>query len=84
MWFGSAGLFCYDLDGKLLWKRNLGEVKMGAALGEGCSPVVHNGRVIIVVPALLCQCHTMHEMSNKCSSFVIKYYNQSKRCVLLC
>ena len=48
VWFGSAGFFCYDLDGKLLWKRNLGEVKMGAALGEGCSPVVHNGRVIIV------------------------------------
>ncbi len=48
VWFGSAGLFCYDLDGLLLWKRDLGEVKMGAALGEGCSPVVHNGRVIVV------------------------------------
>ncbi|MCH2370879.1 MAG: PQQ-like beta-propeller repeat protein [Pirellulales bacterium] len=48
VWFGSAGFFCYDLDGLLLWKRDLGEVKMGAALGEGCSPVVHNGRVIVV------------------------------------
>ena len=48
VWFGSAGFFCYDLDGSLLWKRDLGEVKMGAALGEGCSPVIHNGRVIVV------------------------------------
>ncbi|MBA62917.1 MAG: hypothetical protein CMJ76_11185 [Planctomycetaceae bacterium] len=47
-WFGSAGLFCYDLDGKLFWKRDLGQAKMGASLGEGCSPVVHKGRVIIV------------------------------------
>jgi outer membrane protein assembly factor BamB len=47
-WFGSAGLFCYDLDGELLWKRDLGEVKMGASLGEGCSPVLHDGRLIIV------------------------------------
>ena len=47
-WFGSAGLFCYDLDGNKLWERNLGKIKMGASLGEGCSPVVHNGKIVIV------------------------------------
>ena len=47
-WFGSAGMYCYDLDGKLQWSRDLGLAKMGASLGEGCSPVVHDGRVIIV------------------------------------
>ena len=47
-WFGSAGLFCYDLDGDKLWERNLGKIKMGASLGEGCSPVVHNGKIVIV------------------------------------
>ena len=47
-WFGSAGLFCYDLDGKKLWGRDLGKAQMGASLGEGCSPVVHDGRVVIV------------------------------------
>ncbi len=47
-WFGSAGFYCYDLDGNLLWKRDLGIAKMGAALGEGCSPVFHNGKLIVV------------------------------------
>ncbi len=47
-WFGSAGLYCYDLDGDLLWKRDLGKAYMGASLGEGCSPVVRDGKLIIV------------------------------------
>ena len=47
-WFGSAGLFCYDLNGNKLWERNLGKIKMGASLGEGCSPVVHDGKIVIV------------------------------------
>lgn len=47
-WFGSAGLYCYDLGGKELWQRDLGNVKMGASLGEGCSPVVHDGKVIVL------------------------------------
>ena len=34
-WFGSAGLFCYDLEGNKVWERNLGEVKIGASLGGG-------------------------------------------------
>ncbi|MDA1316380.1 MAG: PQQ-binding-like beta-propeller repeat protein [Acidobacteria bacterium] len=47
-WFGSAGLFCYDLEGKKLWERNLGNVKMGASLGEGSSPALHDGKLVIV------------------------------------
>jgi outer membrane protein assembly factor BamB len=47
-WFGSAGLFCYNFDGEKLWERDLGEAKTVASLGEGCSPVVHDGRLIIV------------------------------------
>ena len=45
---GSAGLYCYDLEGEKLWERNLGKVHMGASLGEGCSPVIHDGRLVIV------------------------------------
>ena len=48
VWFGSAGLYCYDLNGKSLWKKQLGEVRMGALLGEGCSPVHHAGRLVLV------------------------------------
>jgi outer membrane protein assembly factor BamB len=47
-WFGSAGLFCYDLDGNKLWDRDLGKAIMEASLGEGCSPVVHDGKLVIV------------------------------------
>lgn len=47
-WFGSAGLFSYDLEGNLLWKHDLGTASMGASLGEGTSPVLHDGRVVIV------------------------------------
>ena len=47
-WFGSAGLFCYDLGGKFLWKRDLGKADVGSSLGEGCSPVVHGGKIVIV------------------------------------
>ena len=47
-WFGSAGLFVYDLNGNLIWNRDLGEVKVGSSLGEGCSPVVHDGKLVLV------------------------------------
>jgi outer membrane protein assembly factor BamB len=46
--FGSAGLFCYGLDGKKRWERDLGKVVMGATLGEGCSRVLHDGKIVIV------------------------------------
>ena len=47
-WFGSAGLFCYDLNGKKLWERELGEARVGSSLGEGCSPVIHKDKLVIV------------------------------------
>jgi streptogramin lyase/outer membrane protein assembly factor BamB len=47
-WFGSAGMFAYSLDGKKVWERDLGPAKVGASLGEGSSPVVHDGKLIIV------------------------------------
>jgi len=47
-WFGSAGLYCYDLDGSKVWERDLGLAHVGAVLGEGCSPVLHDGKLVIV------------------------------------
>lgn len=46
-WFGSAGLYCYDLNGELLWSRDLGAVSTRLSFGEGSSPVVHGNRLII-------------------------------------
>ncbi len=47
-WFGSAGMHCYDLDGRKQWERNLGKAYVGASLGEACSPVFHQGKLVIV------------------------------------
>lgn len=46
-WFGMAGMFCFDLEGELLWKRELGNVSVRKSFAEASSPVVHDGRVII-------------------------------------
>ena len=46
--FGSMGLFCYDLDGKQVWKRtDLGEMKMRGSFGEGSSVAIE-GDVLIL------------------------------------
>ncbi len=45
VWFGSAGLACYDLAGKLLWHRDLGSVNHH--WGSGSSPVLVGNLCII-------------------------------------
>ena len=45
--FGSRGLYCYDLDGKLLWQKDLGRMQIKRAFGEGASPALHNNTLII-------------------------------------
>jgi outer membrane protein assembly factor BamB len=40
-WFGSAGVYCYDLDGKDLWHRDLGEQKH--QWGYASSLVLYHG-----------------------------------------
>lgn len=47
-WFGSGGMYAYSLDGEKLWERDLGRAKVGASLGEGSSPVVHDGKIVVV------------------------------------
>ena len=44
-WFGSAGVFCYDLEGKELWKRDLG--KQSHEWGYASSPVIHKDWVFL-------------------------------------
>jgi outer membrane protein assembly factor BamB len=45
VWHGSAGMYCYDFDGKEVWSRQLGEFKH--MWGDGTSPLIHNDRVIM-------------------------------------
>jgi outer membrane protein assembly factor BamB len=46
--FGSRGLYVYDLNGKPLWQKDFGlKMAMRLAFGEGSGVVVHNGRVYL-------------------------------------
>jgi outer membrane protein assembly factor BamB len=47
-YFGNVGLFCYDLEGKLLWSTNWPPVKTRYGWGSAASPALHNDRIIIV------------------------------------
>ncbi|MGV3772554.1 MAG: PQQ-binding-like beta-propeller repeat protein [Verrucomicrobiales bacterium] len=51
--FGSEGLFCFNMDGELAWKKDLGPMDSGffmaplAQWGFASSPVIHDGKVIV-------------------------------------
>jgi outer membrane protein assembly factor BamB len=51
--FGSEGLYAYDMDGNLLWVKDLGVLDSAffrvptAQWGFGSSPVIHRDRVIV-------------------------------------
>jgi outer membrane protein assembly factor BamB len=52
--FGSEGLFCFDMDCQLLWKKDLGPLDSGyyqvpsAQWGFASSPVIHDGKVVVL------------------------------------
>lgn len=43
--FGSVGLFCYDLNGQKVWEQRLGPFR--DEYGAGSSPIVFEGKVIV-------------------------------------
>jgi outer membrane protein assembly factor BamB/putative NIF3 family GTP cyclohydrolase 1 type 2 len=51
--FGSQGIYAFDLDGKPLWKRDLGRLDVGAydapqyEWGTASSPILHQNLVIV-------------------------------------
>jgi outer membrane protein assembly factor BamB len=51
--FGSEGLFCFDMNGKQLWHKDLGKMDAGwytmanTPWGFGSSPVIHKRSVIV-------------------------------------
>jgi outer membrane protein assembly factor BamB len=52
-WFGSQGIYAYDVNGTMRWKVDLGRVDMGAydiptyEWGPASSPIIWNGLVIV-------------------------------------
>jgi outer membrane protein assembly factor BamB len=51
--FGSEGLYCYDLNGELIWEKDLGLLRSNffavpeAEWGFASSPVIHKDRIIV-------------------------------------
>jgi outer membrane protein assembly factor BamB len=58
--FGSQGLYCFDTDGKLSWKKDLGVLDLGAydapeyEWGTASSPIIYKNKVFL-------QCDTQKE-----------------------
>jgi outer membrane protein assembly factor BamB len=48
-YFGMMGLFCYDLDGELIWKKDLGLFPMDHEWGTSSSPAVLDNKVFVQV-----------------------------------
>jgi outer membrane protein assembly factor BamB len=66
-WFGTEGLYCYDFDGKLIWKVSPGPMgELG--MGPGGSPVMFDNLIILQID----------EETGK-SSFVIAYDKKTGR-----
>jgi outer membrane protein assembly factor BamB len=46
-WFGMHGLYCYDMDGNIVWQKDLGNYNTLKGWGTGSSPVLHNNTLYI-------------------------------------
>lgn len=52
-WFGSQGVFAYDIDGNLLWQVEMGHLDLGAydvpsyEWGPASSPIIWDGKVYL-------------------------------------
>lgn len=45
--FGSRGLYCLDLEGNVKWEKDLGDMTTRAGFGEGSSPALHGGTLVV-------------------------------------
>ena len=48
VYFGNVGVFCLDMDGTLLWSRDVGVSNTRLGWGTAASPVLHDDRLFIV------------------------------------
>lgn len=45
--FGSFGIYCLDLKGNLIWEKDLGDLNIRMAFGEGSSPALYKDYLIV-------------------------------------
>jgi len=48
-YFGMHGVYCYDLAGTLVWKKDLGAYNMAMGWGTASSPVLFDGKLFVQV-----------------------------------
>ena len=46
--FESRGLYAYDMNGKLIWEKDLGDKRMRNTFGEGATPALHGNTLVVV------------------------------------
>jgi outer membrane protein assembly factor BamB len=47
--FGSRGVYCYDLDGKKIWEKDFGiQLKMFNTFGEGAWPFIEGSKLLLL------------------------------------
>ena len=46
-YFGSRGLYCYDMQGNLKWSKDFGDMHTRKTFGEGSSPALHGNTVVV-------------------------------------
>ena len=47
-YFGSNGLYATDMEGNLLWQKDLGDLMKRRGFGEGSTPVLHGDKIIVL------------------------------------
>lgn len=45
--FGSRGLYALDMNGRIAWQKDLGDMTVKLGFGEGASPALHGDRLVV-------------------------------------
>ncbi|MFV0590199.1 MAG: PQQ-binding-like beta-propeller repeat protein [Draconibacterium sp.] len=64
IYYGMHGVYCYDMNGELIWKQDPGAYPTANGWGTGSSPVLYNNTLFVLV-------------DNEESSFLIAYDAQT-------
>jgi outer membrane protein assembly factor BamB len=88
--FGSRGLYCYTMEGELVWKRDdFGKMDTRNAFGEGSSPTLVDGMILVpwdhegpsalyaldqLTGKTLWKTERDDEPTNWCTPFVVEHY----------
>ena len=49
VYFGMTGLYCYDMDGTLIWEKDLGAFETQRGWGTGSSPLLYGDKLFVQV-----------------------------------